>query len=232
MLTRFRNRIQQTENLRFADVIRLAQMAVPEIWHNREYLYFKDEVAAVNEEAEGGRGTKPISQEEGIVCYLAAYAKWHKDKLHLAFDSIQIKDLCQGEVNIVDWGCGQGLATLVLLDYLDDNGVSYNVKSITLIEPSPLAIGFAQLYLSQRLRGKNVVINAVNKLFSALDESDFSSIPDCPTFHLYSNILDVEGIDMKGLSSWLKYFQSHDNYIVSASPKYKDGDLRINTFLG
>ena len=71
----------EKENLRFTDVIRLAQMAVPEEWHNREYLYFKDEVAEINENAEGGRGTKPISQEDGIVCYLAAYGKWHKSKL-------------------------------------------------------------------------------------------------------------------------------------------------------
>lgn len=232
MLTRFRNRILEKENLRFADVIRLAQMAVPEVWHNREFRYFNDEEAEINDNAEGGRGTKPISQQEGIVCYLAAYAKWHKSKLHLAFDRIQINDLCQGEVNIVDWGCGQGLATLVLLDYLDDNGVSYNVKSITLIEPSPLAIGFAQLYLSQRLKGKDVVINVVNKLFDDLVESDFSSIPNYPTFHLYSNILDVAGIDMKGLSSWLKCFKSQDNYIISVSPKYGPGDIRINTFLG
>lgn len=123
MLTRFRNRILEKENLRFTDIIRLAQMAVPEEWHDKEFLYFNDEVAEENKNAEGGRGTKPISQQEGIVCYLAAYGKWHKNKLQIAFDKINIKNLCKGDVNIVDWGCGQALATLVLLDFLDDNKV-------------------------------------------------------------------------------------------------------------
>ena len=47
MLTRFRNRILEKENLRFTDIIRLAQMAVPEEWHDKEFLYFNLEIQAI-----------------------------------------------------------------------------------------------------------------------------------------------------------------------------------------
>ena len=222
MLTRFRNKIQNSNAIRFDDIVTYAQMSLPDEFYDAPHKYFYTEARA--------RGANPIDEELGIACYLAAYGRLHKGKLHLAFDNMRLRDLCPDRINIVDWGCGQGLASLVFIDYLADHGIKCSIDSITLIEPSPLAISFAELYLSQRTKGSETTINKINKSFDALQEEDFQQINSNPTFHIYSNILDVYGINMKQLTSWFKLFKSTDNYIVCASPKYYSGDTRIRTF--
>lgn len=222
MLQKFRNAILRKDRLRYKDIMSIAQLALPEEWYGKEFTYFHQD--------ETDRGTRPISEELGLLCYLSAYGKMHRDKIRIALSNMNLAEMCTSNINIVDWGCGQGLATFVFLDYLAEQGIECEVDSITLIEPSALAIENAELFLTQRQKDENTQIRTINKLFGDLSERDFEGIGSGATFHLYSNILDVPGINMKELSSWLNVFPTKDNYIISASPKYWSGDERIRTF--
>ena len=142
MFEKFRNAILKKANLRYRDIMSIAQLSLPEEWYGREFTYFHQDAS--------DRGTRPISEEIGLLCYLAAYGNMHKDKIRIALRNMNLAEMCTSNINVVDWGCGQGLATFVFLDYLGELGVECEVDTITLIEPSALAIRNAELFISKR----------------------------------------------------------------------------------
>lgn len=56
---------------------------------------------------------------EQCSAYLAAYGDMHRLKLDSAFDELFTRAGKRTDgIEVVDWGCGQGLASGVLLDYI------------------------------------------------------------------------------------------------------------------
>ena len=90
-------------------------------------------------------GVKLLSNDEELAQYLVAYGAMHRDKLNAAFDTIQNPlEYFSKEVIIIDWGCGQGLATMCYYDYMRNMGFEPNVVKIYQIEPSSPAVRRAQ----------------------------------------------------------------------------------------
>ena len=220
---RFERKIRSIGNLRFDNVIETARACVPDRFYDQPWTYFpKDEY---------GNRTFTIKDEDGIFCYLSAYGNWHVKKLQLAFDGLLRSDFHSGKVNIIDWGCGQGLGAVKFLDYMEQNGVSLDVENIILIEPSPISLEYAGLILEQRTLGMpGARVRRVCKLFGDLQESDLLFDSEAPVVHIFSSVLDVYGINMKELTGWFRSFRSVDNYVVVASPYYRSGIQRISTF--
>ena len=50
------------------------------------------------------------------------------------------RDLFNKKFDIIDWGCGQGLATMLYLDFLNSKNTNQIVNSINLVEPSIMAL--------------------------------------------------------------------------------------------
>ena len=87
------------------------------------------------------RGTGILDDEIHLNMYLRCFGKMHKAKLDTAFGCIpDDTELFSNQIEIYDWGCGQGIATICLLDYLKANHINYDIKSIHLIEPSTAAV--------------------------------------------------------------------------------------------
>ncbi|HCZ21994.1 MAG TPA: hypothetical protein DHU72_00525 [Rikenellaceae bacterium] len=225
MIEAFKSAIQAKADIRFRDIIRFAGQFVPEEYYGHEaWKYFHREGSSDD------RGRNPITEDEAIMCYLVAYGQMHQSKLKRAFDAMLGKMRFPSKINIVDWGCGQGLGTMVLLDYLKEKGHECLVDNVILIEPSSLALEYANLYVSKKLSAQGTGIKIVNKYFSNLESSDLQMEGDSAVIHLYSNILDVEGIDIKDLALWLKCFRQRENYVICASPYYWSGNNRIEDF--
>ena len=225
MIDAFKSAIQAKSDIRFRDVIRFAEQFVPKEYYGTEaWKYFHREGFSDD------RGRRPITEDAAIMCYLVAYGQMHQSKLKIAFNAMRGKVRLPSRINIVDWGCGQGLATLVLLDYLKETGYECLVDNVILIEPSSLALEYAHLYVSKKMSAQGTGIKVVNKYFSDLESSDLQMEGESAVIHLYSNILDVEGIDIKNLALWLKYFHQRENYVVCASPYYWSGNNRIEDF--
>lgn len=225
MIDAFKSAIQAKSAIRFRDIIRFAGQFVPEEYYGPEaWKYFHREGSSDD------RGRRPITEDAAIMCYLVAYGQMHQSKLKIAFNAMLGKVRLPSRINIVDWGCGQGLGTMVLLDYLKETGYECLVDNVILIEPSSLALEYAHLYVSKRLSAQRTGIKVVNKYFSDLEISDLQMEGDSAVIHLYSNILDVEGIDIKDLALWLKCFRQRENYVVCASPYYWSGNNRIEDF--
>ena len=82
----------------------------------------------------GSDVNKTIYTEEiQLNAYLASYVNWHKGKLDRAFELIN--ENLPPQINVIDWACGQGLATLYLLDYIKERQLKTRIREVILIEP-------------------------------------------------------------------------------------------------
>lgn len=225
MVEDFKNAVQAKAGITFDKILQCASLFVPKEYYGSDaWKYFH------REKDPDDRGRCPLSEDDAIMCYLMAYGPMHQNKLKIAFDAMLDSVCIPSRINIVDWGCGQGLGSMVLLDYLRKKGLDVKVDNVILIEPSPLSLEYAQLYLGTKLQGQGTCIKTVNKFFSDLQNEDLQMEGESPVIHLYSNILDVENINIKELALWLKVFRQTENYVVCASPFYRSGNIRIENF--
>ena len=135
----------------------------------------------------------------------------------------------EGDIEIIDYACGQGLATLLLFDkFRLSRG---QVKTINLIEPSNVALMRAEGVLACCC--PDAVIKTTCKKLDDIDKGDLDTGNDSTKIHLFSNILDVEGFNileainktplgMKGSGSHLILAVSHDRTHNGGSQRVQD----------
>lgn len=176
------------------------------------------------------RGTEVILDENLLNMYLFSFGKMHKAKLDEAFLSIQNKicELSEQEVEIYDWGCGQGTATICFLDYLKKNNITYKkIVSLNLIEPSELAIKRAKEVIE--IINSDYKVKIINKDFNELMLCDFEKSNNIK-IHLFSNILDVEDIDLVKFTHLFQQSFNADNLFICVGPYYINS-RRISDFI-
>lgn len=177
----------------------------------------------------GHEGDIIYSDEVQLNAYMAAYIQWHKGKLFHTFDNLP-KWALNGEISIIDWGCGQGMASLCLYEYAQKHNLKIKVNEIVLIEPSSVALERARFILSQI--DTKVRISAINSKLEYVTEENIKLFKDNKVFHIFSNVLDIQGINLKHLSQILFTNSSVDNYVLCVSPYYPaTGNRRIDAFL-
>jgi hypothetical protein len=177
-------------------------------------------------------GTRVLSDESECISYIALYGGHHFYKLYAAYASTKFENIEGRDIEIIDWGCGQALATCVLIDYLIEKNINLNVSSITLIEPSTFALQRGQS-LVQRMFQNNPsthsVVRLVNKYIDALTPNDLVSEPDSIKIHLFSNIIDVEGFDLTQLYQLICSSFHGINRVICTSPD-NARQQRLETF--
>ena len=103
-------------------------------------------------------------------------------------------------IHIVDWGCGQAIASLCFLESLEQRGLLSYVRRVTLIEPSKAALSRAKRNVEQALNGHSVEIVCLNQKLpsNGTDNGAFGlSLNETSTVHLFSNILDLVDISLR-----------------------------------
>ncbi len=182
-------------------------------------------------------GLFPLSSEEALDCYMAAYGIMHSVKIQFALDSFPFDEL-PSTYELYDWGCGQGLATIEFLHRL--NLLSSRIAKpnrITLVEPSGLALIRAVQYIgSIPMFGSNTKIRAIECYLPTVTnktsgpEIDSSVISeDFPVaVHLFSNVLDVPDIDLKKLAGYITS-KKVCHYFLCVGP-CNAGEKRIEAF--
>ena len=162
------------------------------------------------------RGVDVLDSEPLLQMYIYAFGKMHNAKLQYAFEHLQKNVFKYREIEIVDYGCGQGLATICYHDFLQGHNIEQMVKRITLIEPSTMALSRAELLCSRFYPDAEII--AINKQFDDMTNEDMSLSPDIPTIHLLSNILDVDSYNLQHFSKIVKEQSVGDNEYVLVSP--------------
>lgn len=176
------------------------------------------------------RGEAIINDEKLLYKYLVSFGGKHKVKLYSAYDQI-IQNISNRKFNVVDWGCGQGTATMILLDYAKANSIKLDIENITLIEPSSLALRRGLLHI-ELLKQKEYKINTINSDLDCLQEEQLQIGNNYPTLHIFSNILDLETfrLDENFFNKVSKYCEN-ESIFVCISPNRNDKlNNRLETF--
>lgn len=161
------------------------------------------------------RGVKVLTEQNQLLAYLNSYGKMHQAKMVSAIRSIELNDF-QGELEVYDWGCGQGLASICLLEYFKDNKVRHSISKFNLIEPSEIAVKRASLHITKFATDTQII--TTNKDFDSLLNADFESDKGKTKVHLFSNILDIDLFSMPKLIQLINENFKGENIFICVSP--------------
>lgn len=202
------------------DIIRTARKHVPMAYSSKPWTYPGLD-----------HGMACLETEDQLCCYLASYGEMHKGKLYQIMKNFPFSQL-DANYEIIDWGCGQGIATVCLVDCLRNHGLDNKLQKVTLIEPSKVALDRAKFNVSHTIDIDQVYIEAENcYLPSTVDNNNVIGglhIEEPICIHLFSNILDIPNIDLKELAQVIGN-SGYRQYFLCVGPM-NFGNNRIDAF--
>lgn len=206
--------LSKINNPRFEDLLRIASNNISDVKRKCPWIGLS-------------HGVRLLSTEDELAQYLCAYGKMHKEKLDSAFEAVQNPVECFGkELTIIDWGCGQGLASICFFDYVHNLGIAPNINKVILIEPSYIALNRAKEHLCKYIDAEKIIL--VNKYINDVRECDIMELSG-KVLHFFSNILDIETVDVKYLSDLIKFNISNEQFFFCVGPQ-NIGASRISEF--
>jgi len=199
------NQIQSIENLSFQKIIDIAQQGLPFEKRAKPWSFIN-------------HGVGLLHKEDDLNCYLAAYGIMHEEKIRIALSSINNpQQVFSNDLAIIDWGCGQGLATVCLFDFFKENNILLNnIQRVILIEPSLKAITRAKVNVNAYLKDETK-ITTVNKYLNDVNESDILNTQSI-TLHFFSNILDIDSVDLEKLAELVEENIDGEHYFFCVGP--------------
>lgn len=172
-----------------------------------------------------GRGAQQVQTEQGLFDYMRNYGNMHQAKIESALVS-PFPQQFTSQISLIDWGCGQGLASMVFMDKYH----SARIKQITLIEPSELALRRAALHCKKY--APNVPLQTICKEFDELTARDIRLANPETIIHLFSNVLDMECYSVEHLSKIVKVLPQTRQFFICISPHVDDiRTNKIDTFV-
>lgn len=144
-------------------------------------------------------GINLLASEVALNCYMSAYGDMHATKCRAAMMNFPFNDI-QGSIEIVDWGCGQGIGSATIIEVLRQRDLLQWLRKVTLIEPSCSAIERANDNIRTLTHG-TVEIDVKNLFLPASDIAEGEALNPIGyrynnVIHVFSNILDVTTIDL------------------------------------
>lgn len=178
----------------------------------------------LKEQVPTGRGASILTSEQQLFTYVYSFGNMHKAKLDSAFKFLP-SDIVNKPLDIIDWGCGQGLATI---SFFDNYGVN-KINSCILIEPSEISIKRAALHI--KMYNEELKVKTICKKLDSLRVDDLPKQKN-NRLHLFSNILDIDDYSQSQLFEFINSSIDGINYFVCVSPYIDDRKTdRVNNFL-
>lgn len=170
------------------DIIDYCHNALPEEYKGRSWTH-----------PELNHGINLLASDVALNCYMSAYGDMHVTKCRAAMMNFPFNDI-QGSIEIVDWGCGQGIGSATIIEVLRQRNLFQWLRKITLIEPSHSAIERANDNIRTLTHG-TVKIDVKNLFLPANDIVEGETLNSIGyrynnIIHVFSNILDVTAIDL------------------------------------
>ena len=218
----YKERISCIPNLTMDAIIENCRRNIPEQYRLRPYSH-----------PELNHGIDLLKSDEGLDCYIGAYGEMHQAKCRAVMQNMPFppKD-GQGvslSLEIIDWGCGQGIGTVCLVDYLKERELTQWLKKITLIEPSKASLRRAVVNVT-KATCNGVRITPLNEYLPSVHDDSRDNIhyeQNC-VFHIFSNILDVTNIDLAKLARSMA-IPGHMHYVLCMGPLNANA-FRIDRF--
>ena len=195
--------IQKLCHLSINEIVRISRCYVPDRFKSCPWGYEDGQGRGLN------HGTAVLETEEQCCAYMSAYGPMHRHKLMRALDEKEFPypDLTDG-VEIYDWGCGQGIGTMAVIEKLRQHNKLGKLRKVVLEEPSDVARDRAILHVKKALEDYHADVVAVSKYLPS-DYGDNSnsitsiSVEQSIAIHIFSNILDIGAVSLKGVSKMI-----------------------------
>ena len=205
-MSEFLDRIRRLYTINFDQVIETAKSLVR-----------PDMVFSAKNRVSGG--IRLLNSESELNDYLVAFGEIHRAKLMEFLPSILFQDFVDTGLILVDWGCGQGVASAVTLDYLRSRSYQVEIRAVRLIELVRPALNRALGIVNKYQLSSPCDVLAVEwnrKGMTAL----CGKLPEgVPVLHLFSNILDVVGLDIEGIQETVEKMRGgRRSYVLSVGP--------------
>lgn len=227
----YTQKINKIINPSINDIIKISKDLVPAEFKNCPWKYRDNKDRSLN------HGKAILETEEQCDAYMAAYGNMHREKAFRALTSTEFPyELIDKDFEVYDWGCGQGIGTIALIEKLHQRNLLELLQKITLLEPSFIARHRAALNVNTILFGKDcfeVNIQCDSRYLPSNDPNANNCInhikATCPiVIHLFSNVLDIESVNLKGVSQLIT--SSGSRHIVLCIGPANLNESRINTF--
>lgn len=128
--------------------------------------------------------------EKHLAQYLYSYGLIVQSQWKKVLDEMTFSN---GSVQLIDYGCGQGLASILLHDEVFSDSEPSRITHVNLIEPSECALIRAKALLTCCYQ--NAKITPINKFLDKVEKNDLSLSASAVKIHLFSNILDIDSFD-------------------------------------
>lgn len=197
----------------------------------KQYLERPQHISTALESINNGR--KILETDSEVYTYIAFYGAQHYYKLVEAFDSLNISQFSDRNIEIISYGCGAATDVCSLISYCRSKQINIPFTKLTLIEPSYTSLTRGFDYIKLALSPKELAhksIEKIHKTINNLEISDIYSTSKNTKLHLFSNILDLEAINLFKLASLIKNSQTGINYFICVSPQRYGGEARIDKF--
>jgi len=215
-MTAYNDHILSLSNPSFQEIRRIAWNSIEHIPQEERDKFFH----SLN------RGVDLLTSNELLCQYLWSYGNMHEAKIKTALEKIPV-NIYNDDFTIIDWGCGQGLATICFFDFLNQRNIQNKTQKVILIEPSPLALKRAKLHVNAYLKDESK-IETVNKYLNDVTQSNIHTNQSV-TLHFFSNILDIPQIDLKKLAELVGQNLTGEHYFCCVGP-LNSGSHRIDFF--
>ncbi len=209
-MSTYSERLSRSTCNTIGDIIDWCHQSVPERHRARPWL-----------QQEVNHGVDLLSSEESLDCYMSAYGDMHVSKCRAAMMNFPFDQL-NGSIEIVDWGCGQGIGSATIIDILKQRDLIQWLKRVTLIEPSSQALERAVGNVSKLTNG-TVEIDAKNVFMPANSPTQQNTLRPlgyryANIIHVFSNILDIGSINLAEVAKMVA--SSHGrHYVLCIGPK-------------
>ena len=202
------------------DIIDYCHNALPEEYKGKPWTH-----------PELKHGINLLASDVALNCYMSAYGDMHVTKCRAAMMNFPF-DHIQGSIEIVDWGCGQGIGSAIIIEVLSQRNLLQWLHKVTLIEPSRSAIERANDNIRTLTHG-TVEIDVKNLFLPAngiIERETISSIGYRynNVIHVFSNILDVTTIDLGAVARMVA--SAHGKHFVLCVGPQNGAAYRIEKF--
>lgn len=197
--------------------------------HHRRCPYYHPEL---------NHGADLLKSDEALDCYMMAYGEMHHTKCRAALQNFPFDDWTTyknssfgGPIEIVDWGCGQGIGSLAIIEALKDRDLLKWLKKVTLIEPSEASLNRAKSNVIRATNG-SLIVDDINKFLPGYPDKSQTLIGLSYSYknviHIFSNILDIDGINLGEVAQKL-VTSGNNHYILCIGPMNANA-FRIDRF--
>lgn len=145
------------------------------------------------------RATKPLISVDEAIYYSSTFTQEHFDRFHHVLNNLGSAVMFAQKLTVIDYGCGQGLATLAFLHYLHQNNyVANKVVQVHLIEPSHITLALARQFVLAMAKHVDICVNITvhHQTLAQYLQDPIENQFDAVTLHFLSNILDICSIQM------------------------------------